>query len=152
MEGELMSGNCKPILPADGLVQICAQSNLGQIHDRSAAFANKMAVGLGNCIKPLLPLDHADALNKPVVLEENQVPVDRSQAEVGMGGLELLINPFGRRVAVSRLKQGKHIRPLFTVSCGTLHGRPPFINNSNSYYGIILAHRKAFVKRKIEKK
>ena len=70
MEGELMPGNCKPILPANGLVQVASQSNLGKIDNRSAAFANKMAVGLSHCVKPLLPLNHAHALDESVVLEK----------------------------------------------------------------------------------
>ena len=78
MEGELMSGNCKPILPADGLVQICVQRDLGQIDDGSAAFANKMTVRLGDGVEPFLSLHHAHTLDESVVLEENQVPVDRT--------------------------------------------------------------------------
>ena len=105
MEGELVPGNCKPVLPADGLIQICIQGDPGQIYDSSAAFANKVAVGGGDCVEPFLSLDHAHALNQAVVLEENQVPVHRPQTEIGVGRLKLMVDPLGRGVTVCGLNQ-----------------------------------------------
>ena len=101
MEGELVPGNCKPVLPADRAVQSCSQRDPGQVDNGSAAFANKVTVRGGDRVKTLLPLDHADTLDEAVVLKEDEVPVHRTQAQIGVGRLELLIDPLGRGVTVS---------------------------------------------------
>ena len=90
-----MPFNGEPIFFAYGAIQIVVQSNLVEIDDLTAAFANKVGVGCCGSVEPLLPLDHAHAVNHTVLLEELQIAVYRSQTEIGVAGLQGLIDPVG---------------------------------------------------------
>ena len=56
MQGELMAVDHQPILLTDGMVHLTVQSKMGQIDDRAAVFANKVAMGGDNGVKTLLSL------------------------------------------------------------------------------------------------
>ena len=100
MEGQLVAFHLEPILQADSTVKLGVDLNLIQVYNRTAARANKVTVGRGDSVKPLLPLYHADALHVAVLLEKNQIAVNSAQTEIGVGGLQGLIDPFGRRVTM----------------------------------------------------
>ena len=96
-----------------------------QVQDQAAAVANKVAVGGDDAVKPLLPLDHAHALDVAVLLEKDQIAVDRPQTQIRVGGLQLVIDPLGGGVAIGAPDGGKDRLPLFAVSDGALHGSLP---------------------------
>ena len=56
----------KPVLPADSPVQTGLRLDAGQIQNGSAAVANKMTMWGDDCVKALLSLNHADALDQAV--------------------------------------------------------------------------------------
>ena len=76
------------------------QFDLVQIHYRSAAAADKVAVRHGDTVKPLLAIYHSHALNQSLLLEQTQIPIDCSQTQVRVGWLQGLIDPLGGRVDI----------------------------------------------------
>jgi hypothetical protein len=71
-----------------------------EINDGAAVVADEVGVGLDDGIKALLPIDYADTADHALLLKKGQVPIDRPQREVGMGGLQFLIHPVGGWVEV----------------------------------------------------
>ena len=68
----------------------------GQILHLAAASADEVRMGIDMGVVPLQPAHHADGLNGARLLEHGKVAVHRPQAEVGIDGLELLVDPFRR--------------------------------------------------------
>ena len=66
MQGELMAVDHQPILLTDGMVHLTVQSKMGQIDDRAAVFANKVAMGGDNGVKTLLSLNDSYAPGWPL--------------------------------------------------------------------------------------
>lgn len=87
MQGELMAVDHQPILLTDGMVHLTVQSKMGQIDDRAAVFANKVAMGGDNGVKTLLSLNDSYAPNIASLLKEDEIAVHGAQAQVGMAGV-----------------------------------------------------------------
>ena len=136
MQGELMAVDHQPILLTDGMVHLTVQSKMGQIDDRAAVFANKVAMGGDNGVKTLLSLNDSYAPNIASLLKEDEIAVHGAQAQVGMAGFQLLVDPLGGGMAAGALNGGQDGLSLFTVSNGPFHIRPP--NNSN--YRLLFKH------------
>ena len=94
VESELTALYREPILRADSPLQISFRTNTRKIQNRSATIANKVTVRGNNSVKPFLTLYYTHTLDQPMLLEKGQITVDRSQAQIRMLGLELLIHPF----------------------------------------------------------
>src|SRR5699024_5058375 len=93
VKGKLVAFHRKPILLADRAVQTRIQLNLVQIGHRAAAVANKVTVGGGDGVEPLLPLDYPDTLDVPPLLKKDQIAVDCTQAQIRVFRLQLLVDP-----------------------------------------------------------
>ena len=99
-------------IPAD----LCAKrpaglsdDRLGQFHpfdvdDAAAPAADKVAVRIGARIKALKSGYRTDRVDHAVLLESGEIAVDRSEAQIRDLGLQLTVDPFGRRMA-SRIAQ-----------------------------------------------
>ena len=125
VECEFVAIDRKPVLLADRLFQGGIYLDLVQVGNSAAAITNEMAVRFDQCIKPLLTLDNADALDLAPLTEKHQITVDGAQTQVRMGGLQCLIDPFGRGVAGSASNCIQNCFAFFTVSNGTFHNSPP---------------------------
>ena len=75
------------ILLADVAGEGAVQLDAVQVDHRAAVGANKVTVGSGVSVEPLLPVHHAHALHLSLLLEKDQVAIDGAQAQVGVGGL-----------------------------------------------------------------
>ena len=73
VKGELVALNHKPVLRTDGLVQLFPRVNVVEVQDSAAALANKVTVGPGVPVEVLLPVDHAHALDGPLLLENSRL-------------------------------------------------------------------------------
>ena len=90
-----MPFNGQPIFFAYGAIQIVVQPDLMEIDHLTAASANKVGVGCCGSVEPLLALDNAHAVDHTVLLEELQIAVYSPQTEIGVAGLQGLIDPVG---------------------------------------------------------
>ena len=90
-----MPFNGQPIFFAYGAIEIVVQPDFMEIDHLTAASANKVGVGCCGSIETLLSLDNAHAVDHTVLLEELQVAVYSPQTEIGVAGLQGLIDPVG---------------------------------------------------------
>ena len=94
-----MAQSPEPILLADGLVPaVLLRRGERKVDHRAAALANKVVVQRGIGVETLLSLYHAHALDNTLLPEQGQVTVDRTQTQIRMGGLQLLLDPLSGRV------------------------------------------------------
>ena len=150
MECELVPFNGKTIFFAYGAIEIVVQPDFVEIDHLAAAAANKVGMGRCICIEPLLPVDHAHTVNHTVLLEEFQIPVYRSQTEVGVAGLQSLIDPVGRGMAGRTLYGVQDRFALFTVADSLLQVATS-LSLTVIVYDMIVSHWSAFVKSFFEK-
>ena len=112
----------EPVLRADGPFQSSLGADIREVQNGAAAVANKVAVGGGHGVEPLLTLHDPHALHLAGLLKKGQVAIDRAQAQVRVTGLELLVDPLGGGVTACPPDGGQDGLPLFTVANGALHG------------------------------
>ena len=74
----------------------------GNVFDRKTFFAYEMGMGRCIVIEAFLTAENTERSYLAVCFENAEITVDSSEAEVGYLGLELLIDPFGGGVNVSR--------------------------------------------------
>ena len=97
------AGFCAAAGPA---IHISSQT-FGNDHSRQvihlvAGVADEVDVGFGVCIEAFHTVDGAHADDQALLLEERQIPVDRSQRDVRVLSFQLGMYPFSRRVAGCR--------------------------------------------------
>ena len=119
-----MAVDLEPILLADGLFQVGIDLDLGQVGNSAAARANKVAVRICEAVEALLAVDHAHALDVAPLLEKDQVAVYGAQAQVGVGGLQLLVDPLRGGVAVGAANCIQDSLTLFAVTDCALDNNP----------------------------
>ena len=93
MESELMTSHRQVVFCLDALIDRLVQIDLRQINNCSTAVADEMTVGCSVAVEPLLTVDYTHTLDGAVLLKEHQVPVNRSQTQIRMLRLQLLIHP-----------------------------------------------------------
>jgi len=130
VKGELMAVYHEPVLRADRLICLLVHVNGVQVQNRAAAMANKVAVRPGVPVEMLLTVDHAYALDRPLLLKEQQIAVDGPQAQVRVVRLQGLVNPLGGGMGGGASYGLKNGLPLFAVSDGFFHAR--LLNSSSS--------------------
>ena len=108
------------------------EDHIIQVHDLAALGADEMGVGGGGEIVPIQSIDHADGLDDALFLEHGNVPVDRSQTQIGELRLELLMNPFSSGMALGLADAVENGIALFTLFSDWLHKHLQI--NNNSYY------------------
>ena len=145
MENELVAFNRQPVLLADGAIQIFVQTDLVKIDHLTAAAANKVGVGRRSSVEPLLPLDHAHAVDHTVLLEELQITVHCPQTEIGVAWLQGLIDPVGRGMAGRALYGVQDRFALFAVADSLLQVATSLLITV-VVYEMILTHGRRFVK------
>ena len=111
-----MAINGQPVFFAYCAIQVVIQPDLVEIYDLAAAAANKVGVGCGSSVESLLAIDHAYTVDHTVLLEEFQVAVYCPQTEIGVAGLQSLIDPVGRGMAGRTLYGVQDRFTLFTVA------------------------------------
>ena len=89
--------------------------DLKQVPNDAAATADQMGVGGDIGVKMLLPVDDAQRLDQSGVLELGEIPVDGAQTQVGVIGMELMVDPISSGV---RCGAGETI-----INCLTLFSR-----------------------------
>ena len=68
------------VLLVDLFVQVIVQIQLVKVDHRSAAAAYKVAVGGDIGVKAFLAIDHTNTFYNALLLEEDQIPVNGTQA------------------------------------------------------------------------
>jgi hypothetical protein len=145
-EGQLVAVYRDPILLADGSVQILGQLQTVQVTDAAALGADEMCVRGSTTIKVLLTVDHTYAFDHPLLLEENQVAVDGTQAQVRVFRFEGLVDPLGGGVTVSVFDGLQNGLALFAISDGFFHVATSLLIII-IVYAIILPHSGEVLKR-----
>ena len=109
------------------------QDNAVQIQYLSALGADEMGVRRSGKIVALQPIDHADGLNDSFFLEHGNVPVDRTQTQVGEVRLQLLVDPFGCGVALGIADTVQNSVAFFAVLSDSFHVH--LLVDNDYYYG-----------------
>jgi hypothetical protein len=145
-EGQLVAVYRDPILLADGSVQILGQLQTVQVTDAAALGADEMCVRGSTTIKVLLTVDHAHTFDHALLLEEDQIAVDGTKAQVRVFRLEGLVDPLGGGMTVSVFDGLQNGLALFAISDGFFHVATSLLIII-IIYNMILSHRGAVVKR-----
>ena len=93
-EGELTPADFRTGSGSGAVAQLPGDVNLMQIRNSAAVVTDKVNMGLGVAIESLDAIDCSQALDHSLLLEQSQVPVDRSQGDVGVFFLEHLKQGF----------------------------------------------------------
>ena len=115
-EIEFMAFHHKSILLAEGLDILPRWRTIGQIQNSPAAVANKVGVGVGICVEAFLSMDDPHTADDALFRQLVQITVDRTQAQVGILILELLVDPVRRGVAFGGTHQAQDRVTLFAAS------------------------------------
>ena len=75
------------------------QGHMFQVQNLTAVGADKVGVGFRAVVEPLQAVDNADGLNDILLFEHGNIPVDRTQTQVGEIGFQLPVDPFGGGMA-----------------------------------------------------
>mgnify|MGYP007135799272 CR=1 FL=1 len=124
MQGELMAVDHQPILLTDGMVHLTVQSKMGQIDDRAAVFANKVAMGGDNGVKTLLSLNDSYAPNIASLLKEDEIAVHGAAADFLVLLAYVQIDIVRCRMIIVRANGVEHKRALARVASLHTHGDP----------------------------
>ena len=130
VDGQVVVCHPEPVPLADLRFHLFPRRNGRDVDDRVAAGANEVRVVAGVCVKPLVPVHNTYAADQPLLPEQSQVAVHRSQTQILMLRFKGLIEPFRCGVALGRPESRQDGFPLFTVSRGTFH--IGLLNSNNS--------------------
>ena len=101
------------------------------INDASTVAADEMDVWVCVKIEMLITTVNPHRIDQPFLLEHGQVPVNRTQGEIGDLGLELGVDPFGGRMGCRTSHAFQNGIALFAVLSGRHHYH---LLNNNDYY------------------
>jgi len=100
--------------------------NLMQIRDSVAFLADEVDMGVGVCVKPFHAFDCADAGDLTLLLEQGQIPVNRSQGDVRVFRLKHFVDHVRRRVGIGGTQTFQYGVAFPEVLGGCCHGHLPF--------------------------
>lgn len=124
-------------LPSDVVRGFAAQPlgriHLVKIHNGAAAVADEVDMGLGVSVKPFDPMDHTQALDQPLVLEQGEVAVNRCQRDVRMFLLQHFMHHLSGRMGSGTANTGENRAALTEMLCSVFHGHLLFLIFENHY-------------------
>lgn len=98
------------------------------VADGAADPADEVRVRVGAEVEPLKPIVHADGIDGPFGLEHGKIAVDRGEREIGDRGLQLVVDPFRRRMAGRAAQTFQDRVALAAVLSDDRHGHGSLLN------------------------
>ena len=124
-KAQLAGGHFSANAPGSGAAQAFGGRQLRQVDDRVAAGADEMDVGHDVGVKPLDAIDCTDAGNDPLLFEQGQVSINRSQGDVGVGFLQQGLDHLGAGMRMRPAQAFQNGVALAKLLTGLFHLAPP---------------------------